>query len=215
MKTRINTRLNSNNFFPQRAGELLSYSWSWIQNPFEGWQPIKNERIKLFWKASICIADTNCWGPNYNRSPSEIFSTQPNPPLKHVVNFSIIYDYYYSYISYMTIIHIYHIWPLFIHISYMTIRKSWNILGFNAKEEKPAVKKKNMRNDCQGKCLQSTIVLSSKNMRNLMNDFQGKCLKSKIVLTSKPNSSFSLCKRTLCDTLINSKPKTSDICNCS
>ena len=112
MKTRINTRLNSNNFFPQRAGELLSYSWSWIQNPFEGWQPIKNERIKLFWKASICIADTNWWGPNYNRSPSEIFSTQPNPPLKHVVNFSIIYDYYYSYISYMTIIHIFNILPL-------------------------------------------------------------------------------------------------------
>ena len=196
MKTRINTRLNSNNFFPQRAGELLSYSWSWIQNPFEGWQPIKNERIKLFWKASKYIADTNCWGPNYNRSPSEIFSTQPNPPLKHVVNFSIIYDYY-SYTS------------------YITIRKSWNILGFNAKEEKPAVKKNNMRNDCQGKCLQSTIVLSSKNIRNLRNDFQGKCLKSKIVLTSKPNSSFSLCKRTLCDTLINSKSKTLQFANCS
>ena len=66
----------------------------------------------MFWKASICIADTNCWGPNYNRSPSEIFWTQPNPPLKHVVNFSIIYDHYYSYISYMTIIHIFNILPL-------------------------------------------------------------------------------------------------------
>ena len=112
--------------------------------------------------------------------------------------------------QYIIFIHI--IYDHYSYMSYITIRKSWNILGFNAKEEKPAVKKNNMRNDCQGKCLQSTIVLSSTNMRNLRNDFQGKSLESKIVLTSKPNSSFSLCKRTLCDTLINSKSKTSDIC---
>ena len=138
---------------------------------------------------------------------AEIFSTQPNPKTCRQ---------FFNHIWLLLFIHI--IYDHYSYLSYITIRKSWNILGFNAKEEKPAVKKKNMRNDCQGKCLQSTIVLSSKNMRNLMNDFQGKCLKSKIVLTSKPNSSFSLCKRTLCDILIKFKSKTSDIfisINCS